>query len=173
MWEPTLPGQANDLEDPAVYSDHPVTRRRTSTRDDPSGQSVLHRVGDLPSTFAQKASVDSLPVRRIGGHFVLLQPSRDTVACAKNRNSRGDSTLILLCGPRRTNILLPFSEHHDFVPSSRLDEEGRIAIVTTGEAGTRWTRRAVRRVGEGAHAPCPPSILRTALLGWWLASPTL
>jgi hypothetical protein len=23
MWEPTLPGQANDLEGPAVYSDHP------------------------------------------------------------------------------------------------------------------------------------------------------
>jgi hypothetical protein len=78
MWEPTLPGQANHLEGPAVYSDHPVTKRRTSTRDDPSGQSVLPRVGDLPSTFAQKASFDSLPVRRIGGHFVLLQPHHAT-----------------------------------------------------------------------------------------------
>jgi hypothetical protein len=46
-----------------------------------SGQSVLPRIRDCPLAFAQKASVDSLPVRRIGGDFVLLQPaSRNTIA---------------------------------------------------------------------------------------------
>ena len=35
-----------------------------------------------------------------------------------------------------------FSEIHVFFTSSRLDQEGRIAIVTNVERGTRWTQMA-------------------------------
>ena len=41
-----------------------------------------------------------------------------------------------------------FSEIHVFFTSSRLDQEGRIAIVTNVECGTRWTHMASMKTSE-------------------------
>jgi hypothetical protein len=67
--------------------------------------------------------------------------------------------------PSAKYFCLRKSEYMLFIPPSRLDAEGRIAIVTTREAGMRWTlwRRArvspadERRWGgrEGAWSWCP------------------
>jgi hypothetical protein len=57
----------------------------------------------------------------------------------KIERSQRDAKLILLSSPDTKNILIPFFRKVWFCPSSRLDARGRIAIVTTREAGMRWT----------------------------------
>jgi hypothetical protein len=61
-------------------------------------------------------------------------------------------------------MLIPFFRILCILGTSRLDEEGRIAIVTTREARMRWmlwrrARRFVRTDGAGAFAKsCGPGI---------------
>jgi hypothetical protein len=67
-------------------------------------------------------------------------------------NSRADSTANQLSSPVAKNILVPFFGKYVYVLPSRLVQEGRIAIVTTREAGMRWTlwRRARFSCGRTA-----------------------